>query len=451
MTDKILIGYAMADITPEESVPLGGYGNSSYRFFLSIRDPLRASCLAVTDSLGNTVILLELDALIIDDPFLSDARKEIEARLKIPQECVMISASHSHSSPDIWNRQEPSIQRYHALLTRRLVDAATRAMEDRGEAVVSYGTVSLPNMNFVKHYYHVENGEKKFFGDNFGTPVYDETTDHATVANSNMHVLQILREGKQEIVLINWRAHPLFTGYANGAPNCVLSADYVGSYRKALESMRPCHAMFFQGCAGNMNATTRLAKERQYTTCDSYGMNLAAKAVECLEKHMTPAAPGAVKHRQILLTASLDHRTDSIVEQAKAVQKLWRETNDLKKTVEFASQWGIRSPYHANAIVAKASKPESMDMEVNVITLGPDVAIVTGTEMFDTISTATEADSPFAMTLTMGYCSAYRGYLPSLYGFEYTCYESDVAWFAPGTAELLVDTYLKTLKELRKE
>lgn len=444
------IGYGCADITPEESVPLGGYGNTSYRFFQSIRDRLRASCLALTDESNNTVILLELDALVIDDPFLSAVRKQIHSSFGIAEECVMISASHSHSSPDIWNRGEPAIARYHALLTSRLVDAASRALQDRSPATVAFGTVAVPNMNFVKHYYNVENGEKKFFGDNFGTPVYDETTDHATVANSNMHVLQVLREGKREIVLINWRAHPLFTGYASGRPNFELSADYVGSYRKALETMRPCHAMFFQGCAGNMNATTRLARERQYTTCDSYGMNLAAKAVECLEKHMTQATPGLVGHRQILLNAPLDHRTDGILEQAKAVQKLWRESNDLKKTVAFASQWGIRSPYHANAIVAKASKPASMEMEINAIAIGPDVAIVTGTEMFDTISTATEAESPFAMTLTMGYCGAYRGYLPSLYGFEYTCYESDVAWFAPGTAELVVKTYLQMLEELKK-
>ncbi len=447
MKDHFLIGYGCADITPEESVPLGGYGNTSFRFFQSIRDRLRASCLALTDGANNTVILLELDALVIDEPFLSAVRKQIHSSLGIAEDCVMISASHSHSAPDIWNRTEPSILRYHALLEEQLAAAARQAMADRVPTQLFYGSISVPGMNFVKHYYNVEDGEKKFFGDNFGTPVYDETTDHATKANDNMHVLQFVREGKPEIVLINWRAHPHFTG---GAKKYELSADYIGSYRKALEAMRPCKAIFFQGCAGNLNSSTRLKKERQYTTCDSYGMNLAAKAVECLEKQMEPASAGEIKVKNRWLEAPLDHRTDHILEQAKQVQKLWNETYDLEAAVEMGRSWGIRSPYHANAIVAKASKPASMEMEINAIAIGPDVAIVTGTEMFDTISTATEEDSPFAMTVTMGYCNAYRGYLPSLYGFEYTCYESDVSWFAPGTAELVVKTYLQMLKELKQ-
>lgn len=447
MNDCFRIGYGCADITPEEPVPLGGYGNTSFRFFQSIRDKLRASCLALTDAMDHTVILLELDALVIDEPFLGAVRNQIHNTLGIAEECVMICASHSHSAPDIWNRGEPSILRYHTLLQERLVAAATQALEDRSAATVCYGTVAVPNMNFVKHYYNVENGEKKFFGDNFGTPVYDDTTDHATAANPNMHVVQIVRAEKPEIVLVNWRAHPHFTG---GAKKYDLSADYIGSYRKALEAMRPCRAMFFQGCAGNLNSSTRLKKERQYSTCDSYGMNLAAKAVECLEKHMTQAQPGLLKHRQRFLTAPLDHRSDHLLQEAKKVQKLWHETYDLQAAVEMGKPWGIRSPYHANAVVAKAGRPASMEMEINAIAIGPDVAIVTGTEMFDTVSTATEADSPFAMTLTMGYCNAYRGYLPSLYGFEYTCYESDVAWFAPGTAELVVKTYLQMLKELKR-
>ena len=41
--------------------------------------------------------------------------------------------------------------------------------------------------------------------------------------------------------------------------------------------------------------------------------------------------------------------------------------------------------------------------------------------------------------------------MPSLYGFEYTCYESDVAWFAPGIAEKMIETYIEMLKEMKGE
>ena len=117
--------------------------------------------------------------------------------------------------------------------------------------------------------------------------------------------------------------------------------------------------------------------------------------------------------------------------------------------MEVAKRYGIRSPYHANAIVRKAAQPLSETMEINALCLGSDVAIITGSEMFDTISIKTEEASPFKMTATMGYCNAYRGYIPSKFGFEYTCYESDVAWFAPGIAEKMIETYTEMLKELK--
>jgi len=441
------IGFGRTNITPKEPVPLGGYGNTSFRFFKAIRDDLYATCIALSDSTGGTVILLETDGLVMDEPVLGMIQSSIEEQLGISRDRVMVSVSHSHSTPDIWNVNEPSIQRYHKLLAEQLTEAARQAVSDLSEAKLYYSSIELENMNFVRHYYNVdENGEKHFFGDNFGKPVYDSTTGHATEADPTMHVLRIVREGKKEIVLINWRCHPHFTG---GSKRYELSAYYVGAYRKALQAMRDCWAVFFQGCGGNLNEKTRLAEERRYTTCESYGMNLAAKAIECLETNMTEAAAGPVIMKKVWLDGKLDHRTDHLVEQAKKVREIWATTNDMAKTMEIARPFGIRSPYHANAIISKAARPETREMELNAIALGPDIAIVTGSEMFDTVSMATEEASVFRATITMGYCNAYRGYIPSKYGFEYTCYESDVAMYAPGIAEQISDTYIQMLQELK--
>ena len=443
---QLFVGFGRVDITPEESVPLAGYGNTSKRFFQNIRDRIQGNCVAVTDENDSTVLLFDVDLIVMDEPVLGRVRAGIKEQYGVAEDRVMICATHTHSGPDIWNTREPSIVRYHDLLSRRLIEAAGKALADRQKAELYYGTVEVPNMNFVKHYCHTTSeGETLYFGDNFGTAVYDETTRHATDSDPSFHILQFKREGK-DIVIGNWRAHPHFT---SGSKKYDLSADYMGAYRKALEAMRDCHALFFQGCGGNNNSSTRLAYERRCTTCDSYGVTLAGAAIECLEKNMTQAQPGAVKTKQLWLEYPLDHRDDYRLEQAKEAQKLWQQTNDRLAVVEFGRPYGIRSPYHANAIVAKAGRPASKTMEINALTLGPDVAIVTGSEMFDTISMKTEEGSPFKMTATMGYCNAYRGYIPSKFGFEYTCYESDVAWFAPGIAEKMIETYIEMLKELK--
>ena len=444
---EFLAGFGRVDITPQESVPLAGYGNTAKRYFQNIRDRVIGNCVAVTDEENSAVLLFDVDLLVMDEPVLGRVRAGILEKYGIPGDRVMICATHTHSGPDIWNTREAAIVRYHDLLVERLIEAAGKALQDQKPAQLYYGTVEVPNMNFVKHYCHTtEDGQKLYFGDNFGTQVLDETTQHATENDPSLHVLQFKRESGKDIVIGNWRAHPHFT---SGSKKYDLSADYMGAYRRCLEAMRDCHAVFFQGCGGNNNSSTRLAYERRCTTCDSYGMTLAAAAVECLEKNMTEAAPGAVKTKQLWLEYPLDHREDHRLSEAREVQKIWQETNDKAAVMAVASRYGIRSPYHANAIVRKAAQKESETREINAMSFGPDVAIVTGSEMFDTISMKTEEGSPFKMTATMGYCNAYRGYIPSKFGFEYTCYESDVAWFAPGIAEKMIETYIEMLKELK--
>ena len=246
------VGFGRIDITPEESVPLAGYGNTSMRFFQNIRDRLIANCVAISDQADSTVLLFDVDLIVMDEPVLGLVREGIEKNYGVPGDRVMICATHTHAGPDIWNTKEPSIVRYHQLLSSRLVQAAGEALQDRKEAQLYYGTVEVPNMNFVKHYCHTtEDGKTLYFGDNFGKQVLDETTRHATDSDPSLHVLQFVRQGGRDIVIGNWRAHPHFT---SGSRKYDLSADYPGAFRKALEAMKGCHAVFFQGCGGNNNS-----------------------------------------------------------------------------------------------------------------------------------------------------------------------------------------------------
>ena len=93
-----------------------------------------------------------------------------------------------------------------------------------------------------------------------------------------------------------------------------------------------------------------------------------------------------------------------------------------------------------------------MDVELNTITIGDDVAFVTApNELFDTNSVYVEEHSPYKMTMTFGYSNGYRGYIPSAYGWEYTSYESDCCYFMPGCGETIQDTFLSMLGELYAE
>ena len=61
--NQILVGYGRADMTPTKPVPLGGYGNPAVRISEKVRDSLYATCVAFTDSEGNTALLFSTDAI----------------------------------------------------------------------------------------------------------------------------------------------------------------------------------------------------------------------------------------------------------------------------------------------------------------------------------------------------------------------------------------------------
>ena len=63
MTETFLAGFGRVDITPEKYGPLGGYGDEPYRICDNILDHTMATCVALTDGAGETILLFSLDLL----------------------------------------------------------------------------------------------------------------------------------------------------------------------------------------------------------------------------------------------------------------------------------------------------------------------------------------------------------------------------------------------------
>ena len=98
------------------------------------------------------------------------------------------------------------------------------------------------------------------------------------------------------------------------------------------------------------------------------------------------------------------------------------------------------------------NKFEAPELELNVFTLGDQLAFCTApNEIFDTNGAYVEDNSCYEHTIFLGYTNGTEGYIPSAFGYEYTCYESDNTRFVPGTAELLVENHVNMLKELKGE
>lgn len=114
--------------------------------------------------------------------------------------------------------------------------------------------------------------------------------------------------------------------------------------------------------------------------------------------------------------------------------------------------YGIRSPYMANAIVSFTKRGATINLELHTISIGDSVAFCTANcELFDTNGAYVEDNSPYEHTIVCGYTNGQYGYLASAIAWEYTCYETDIAKFAPGSAEQVADQFPAMLKTHKGE
>lgn len=86
---SLLVGYGKACITPEESVPLAGMGNTSKRMSTMILDDLYATCIAFTDEADQTVLMFTLDQLHANKKWTDPLRQAVKEATGVPASHVM--------------------------------------------------------------------------------------------------------------------------------------------------------------------------------------------------------------------------------------------------------------------------------------------------------------------------------------------------------------------------
>lgn len=456
--EQIFVGFNRQVVVPDESIPLTGYSNEPQRYHQQIGQDICATCVAISDNTDNTVLLIGMDICTLAPYFYEEGRSLVAAAVGVPDQQIYMAATHTHAAPAVgWADRKPEAKRFRDKFMDAVILACKEALADRKIATMRTGSVETENMNFVKHYKavykttHEKAGQICYLGDNFGNIQDAILVDHATKADPTLHLLQFQREGGKDVVIANFRAHPHFDG---GVKKYVLSSDFPGAFRKALETMQDCHAVYFQGAAGNMNSGTRMPSERRFTNAVSYGLALAGYAAECLQRHMMPARTGLIKTKQHTFYGHINHTMDHLAETAREIRHVWDTTFDKERCAEMSKPYGIRSVYHAGAIYWNSRRNDQEDgwMVLNAVSIGEDFAFVTFPgEMFDSISVRMEENSPFPTTMMLGYCYHHIGYLPSAVAYKYTSYETDITRFAPGTGEEIADTHVAMLRELKEQ
>lgn len=430
----LLVGYAKLDITPAESVPMAGLGNSSQRKSKSVLDPIFATCIAITDSDGETVLFYSMDIQNAYRP-VTGYRESVSKVLNLPMERIMMCFTHDHSSVDIDNRNEEVVSAFNAKMNQQLPELGRKALADRMPAKMYIASVETDGLNFVRRYIM---NDGSLCGDNFGS-MASGVRCHETEADHTLQIIKFVRDD-DAVLVTNFQTH---SNYTIGS-GC-LSSDVAGAFRDALEEISGCKVIHFNGASGNINPKSRVPEENVASDHRDWGRRLAAYAMKA---DYSPRFCDKLKMDSYTFTAVANHVYDPVLDKAKEIVDVFYSTNDRARCKEMGAPYGITSCYHAISIVGNSRLDETIPVHMFVFSLGDIAFAFAPIEMFDTNGMYIKNHAPFDMTFICGYANYCQGYMPSAIACLNSGYEVVTSIFAPGNAEPLADKYVEMLKEL---
>ena len=440
MCNTFCAGFSAGDITPAESVPLQGYGDSKLRMSTNIVSQIYSRCLAVRDDSGTTALLISIDNAALTYDICNTIRSMIEKKTGVPAGNIMLSAIHLHCSPDYDCNEIPSSQRYKTLFINATVQAAVDAIADLAPAEMYIASAETQNLNFVRNYIC---NDGTCAGPNYGS-FASGPKDHESKADSTLQLLKFVRCGKKDIVIANFQCHP-YRG--TSGTKTEIHADFIGVFRDTLEKKLDCNTVYFSGASGNIEPFSLIEAENITNDMYEQGKKLAAYALDA-EKHYIKIKSGAVRTMVCENIYHTDKSQNALYDRAAEFMRIWQTNGQLAAADALVNFPEFHSIYHAKYVVIKHDLPDTRKLPLWVIAFG-DVAF-TGipTEIFDTNGMETKAGSPFPITFIASLTNGWDGYIPSQLGYTNGGYSTDITRYAQGTGEQVVQDLLHMLRQL---
>ena len=445
---QLLVGYAKVDITPEDSVPLAGFGNTEQRMSTGFQTPIFATCIVMTDKSGNSAVVIGYDLTSSSAGVFNTLRKSISEEYGIPHENIVQCASHMHSGPDFGSK-ELSIQRYAPVFAQKVKDVVAAAWEDRAPADLYIATAKTEGLNFVRTYIiEAPDGTQMYAGyqsdiSETGYPV----VGYESEADRDLQLLKFDRgEDKRDVLMANFQTHP---HRGDGGKNTLINANIPGAFRDEIEKKLGYDVVYIIGASGNINPDTPKKEDNTTANFSEQGKALAQYAIQAEDSYVKVNGYD-IQGQTRTFVGKINHADEELMAVALEAQAVWHNTNSVAEVRKQFLDDGIHSPYHANAIISRAKLGETSEFDIWAVSLGDVGIAVAPYEMYDTNGMFIKENSPKKMTFVSTCSNGGNGYFPSALAFQHPGYEVDTTRYAEGSAEDLADLYVEMLTEMSK-
>lgn len=450
----LLAGFAEADVSPEIGMEQpGGYGKSFHRSF---HDACKARA-AVFDDGKKIVALVGLDALGIDRRSVIRVRREIASKTNIPQEAVLIGASHSHSSgpvgmvmPGDYDHgddfvkklayQESSMAdlKYLEKMEAGIADAVIRAWKSRKKVQAGIGRGYEDKVSF----------NRRFLMKSGFTVTHPGQNNPDIIAPAGPMDPEVAVVGvwddKEKLIgcVVNFACH------ATTNPGGI-SANYVHYLEKVIQGYfgKDVVVVFLNGNSGDVTQVDNrnpVVNRKSEPWAEYVGGRIGAEALKVLLT-MPRGLTGPVDFK--FNTTNMNKRSPSPEKVAKA-----RKIVEGEKTKVDATEWTF-----AKEIVlldSQLKKFPTAEVEVQAIQVGPAVFITNPAEFFCQFGLDQKKSSGFPFTFPVSLANGCVGYVPNAdaFGSRGGGYETRLSSYsnlAVGSGEIIAAKGIELAKSLK--
>ena len=435
---QLQVGFGKVNVTPTYSVGLSGTGNAGIRKSIGIITYIYFTCIAVANG-DDTILMITADTLAFTEEIIPDLRSAITAATGVYHGNIFFGATHTHSSPTPYYKT-PAEAKYRVEFINAAVQSAKLAMNDLAPATMEYAKFSIPGMSFIRHYIAMDG---TYAGSNFGTQEL-EYVSHVYDADDQMIFVNFNREEKDDVLLVNWAAHPAYPN-DEGLGYNMIAADFIEPFREKLGQYTGAKVAYFTGASGDVVPRSRVPSLYHGLNWERYGNKLADLAFEHYNE-LKPVEDTQIRVATQQVECTVDHELEHLLLECKEIYDLYANKGSNAEAQSRALALGLSSRYQAGAILTRASMGVTDTRELNVFRIGP-VGFTTGTyEMASEHGMEVRAAAPFDAVFML---TGNSGYIPREEAIDYHSYEGDTRRYTRETGDMLVAIYVEMLESIK--
>ncbi len=416
---QLRAGAATAETTPTE-FPVSVNGGMRDQSASAASDPLHARSL-VLENKGTTIALCIVDLCMVPDDVVHAARKRAHGTTGIPEQNILIAATHTHTAPTATpvfqsERQENYIPHLVAQIAKSITDAhANLAPAEAGSA-----SHDLPRHVHNRRWLVAEgesyenpfgsSADRAWMNPGFKNP---QITEPAGPTDPQVSILAVRSTAGRPIALLaNYSLH-----YVGNVPP--LSADYFGAFASIAPAVLipdksppvpadapPFVAILSNGTSADVNnidfSLPSAPAKAPYAQARTVAKDVAHAAAKAWEKVAFSPDPEL---------AALSSTLDLAVRKASP-----DELTRARKLLESPPPVGgyiRREEIYARESVLLDAYPDKVPVEVQALRIGDLSIAAAPCEIFTEIGLELRKRSPFAHHFTVSLANGYHGYLPT--------------------------------------